>query len=266
MRHILLHPQLRAALPKSVQRDLRTQLWVRFKSQVPRPSKRHEPAAPAAPESKELNPTSARAPVPTASKTNLRRGPPERILVYYGGTGRAMFLGMLRVSTILLFGAACLIVAPSCYNDENEWYITPLVIAGGAMPMLFVAFTSAPYVNFVHLALPAFARRSREAAIHYAKDLPPTAILYLNTMRFNTIPRTIQVRVGDLVPDKHVLRPVVFRNTKPVERPWWMGKHQTQFYTGDHSQPGRQSSAFYPEVWPSIFQRIQGKTPGPGKR
>lgn len=37
-----------------------------------------------------------------------------------------MFLGMLRVSTILLFGAACLIVAPSCYNDENEWYITPL--------------------------------------------------------------------------------------------------------------------------------------------
>jgi hypothetical protein len=37
-----------------------------------------------------------------------------------------MFLGMLRVSTIILFGAACLIVAPSCYNDENEWYITPL--------------------------------------------------------------------------------------------------------------------------------------------
>lgn len=134
------------------------------------------------------------------------------------------------------------------------------------MPMLFVAFTSAPYVNFVHLALPAFARRSREAAIHYAKDLPPTAILYLNTMRFNTIPRTIQVRVGDLIPDKHAFRPVVFRNTKPVERPWWMGKHQTQFYTGDHSQPGRQSSAFYPEVWPSIFQRIQGKTSGPGKR
>ncbi|KAJ5632423.1 hypothetical protein N7490_008762 [Penicillium lividum] len=258
MRHILFHPQLRTAFPRSVQRDLRIQIWARFKSQVPLPSRRHEP--------KELNPTSARALAPGASKTNIRRGPPERILVYYGGTGRAIFLGMLRVSTILLFGAACLVVAPSCYTDDNEWYITPLVIAGGAMPMLFVAFTSAPYVNFVHLALPAFARRSREAAVHYAKDLPPTAMLYLNTMRFNTIPRTIPVRVGDLIADKHLLRPVAFRNTKPIERPWWMGKHPTQFYTGDHSQAGRQSSAFYPEVWPSIFQRIQNKTPGPGMR
>ena len=37
-----------------------------------------------------------------------------------------MFLGILRVTTILLFGGACLIIAPSCYNDENAWYITPL--------------------------------------------------------------------------------------------------------------------------------------------
>ena len=58
--------------------------------------------------------------------TNRTSGPPERILVYYGGTGRSMFLGILRVTTILLFGGACLIIAPSCYNDENAWYITPL--------------------------------------------------------------------------------------------------------------------------------------------
>ena len=37
-----------------------------------------------------------------------------------------MFLGILRVTTILLFGAACLIVAPSCYTVDNPWYITPL--------------------------------------------------------------------------------------------------------------------------------------------
>ncbi|KAJ5622289.1 hypothetical protein N7528_005521 [Penicillium herquei] len=261
MRHILLHPQLRSALPKSVQRNLRSQIWLRFKSQVPRPSKRHEPAIP---EAKELNPTTPRPAATTsaATKPHLRKGPPERILVYYGGTGRAMFLGMLRVTTILLFGAACLIVAPSCYTDDAAWYTTPLVVVGGAMPMLFVAYTSAPYVNFVHLALPAVARRSREAAVHYAKDLPPTAVLYLNTMRFNTIPRTIPVRVGDLVADKHPFRPVSFLNTKPAVRPWWMGKHPTQFYTSDHSQPGRQSSAFYPEAWPGIYQRIQSKASG----
>lgn len=37
-----------------------------------------------------------------------------------------MFLGILRVTTILLFGGACLIIAPSCYKAENAWYITPL--------------------------------------------------------------------------------------------------------------------------------------------
>ncbi|KAJ5579891.1 uncharacterized protein N7459_005876 [Penicillium hispanicum] len=259
MRHILLHPQLRAALPRSVQRDLRSRLWVRFKSQLPRPSQRHEPISA---DPKELSQTAARPSAPTtaAAKTSIRRGttgPPERILVYYGGTGRAMFLGMLRVTTILLFGAACLIVAPSCYTDEGAWYITPLVIAGGALPMLFVAYTSAPYVNFVHLAIPPFARRTRETAIHYAKDLPPTAVLYLNTMRFNTIPRQTAVRVGDLVADKATKRPVSFRNINPAQRPWWMGKAPTQFYTADHSQAGRQSAAFYPELWPEIYRRIQ---------
>lgn len=133
------------------------------------------------------------------------------------------------------------------------------VIAGGAIPMIFVAYTAAPYVNFVHLALPAFARKSRENAIHYAKDLPPTAVLYLNTMRFNTIPRQTAVRLGDLVADKDATRPVTFRNLRPAQRPWWMGKVQTQFFAAEHSQPGRQSTAFYPELWPEIYRRIQGK-------
>ncbi|KAJ5156681.1 hypothetical protein N7492_009484 [Penicillium capsulatum] len=234
MRHILLHPQLRAALPKSVQTDLRNRVWARFKSQVPRPSQRHEPATP---ESKDLShQTRSSTPTTHAPRTSVRKGPPERILVYYGGTGRAMFLGMLRVTTILLFGAACLIVAPSCYMEDNSWYIVPLVIAGGAVPMVFVAYTSAPYVNFVHLTIPAFARRSREAALQYAKELPPTAILHLNTMRFNTIPRQTAVRLGDLVADKQALRP---------------------FYTAETSQRGRDSSAFYPELWQHIYPKIQ---------
>lgn len=53
-------------------------------------------------------------------------GPPERILVYYGGTGRAMYLGMLRVTTIFLFGAACFIVAPTCWADESRQWLAPL--------------------------------------------------------------------------------------------------------------------------------------------
>ena len=197
-------------------------------------------------------------------------------MVYYGGTGRAIFLGTLRITTVLLFGAACLIVAPACsVADDYPWYSTPagkltwtshrlsiyadviLVIAAGALPMLFVSYTAAPYVNFIHLALPAFARKSREAAVQYAKDLPPTAVLYLTSMRFNTIPRQTAVRLGDLVPIKDALRPVTFQNLNPSPQRWWQGRAPTQFYTGTHSKPGRQTSAFFPELWNVIYHQIQ---------
>lgn len=123
--------------------------------------------------------------------------------------------------------------------------------------MLFVSYTAAPYVNFVHLALPAFARKSREAAAQYAKELPPTAVLYLTSMRFNTIPRQTTVRIGDLVPTKDLLRPVTFRNLNPMPARWWQGKTPTQFYTDAQSKPGRQTSAFYPELWNDVYQHIQ---------
>ncbi len=135
------------------------------------------------------------------------------------------------------------------------------MIAGGAMPMLFVAYTSAPYVSFIHLALPAFARKSRETAIHYAKDLPPTTLLILTTTRFNAIPRQTAVRLGDLMPDKSPFRPVTFQNVNPAPRSWWMGRPTTQFFAADHSQPGRQSNAFYPELWPDIHKKIQSQAP-----
>ncbi|RHZ72911.1 hypothetical protein CDV55_103626 [Aspergillus turcosus] len=114
---------------------------------------------------------------------------------------------MLRITTIFLFGVSCLVVAPAFFSDDYPWYIAPAVVVGGALPMLFVAYTSAPFVNFVHLALPVFARRSREQTVQYAKNLPPTATLYINTMKFTTIPRQTEVRLGDLVRDKALLRP-----------------------------------------------------------
>ncbi|KAJ5090655.1 hypothetical protein N7532_009339 [Penicillium argentinense] len=253
---LLLHPSLRA-LPRAAQRDLRSRIWLRLKSQGPRPSQRNTPKAPSKGAVHE-------PPTPTVSsaesvKTTMRKGPPERILIYYGGTGRAMFLGMMRVTTIFLFGAACFLVAPFCYADEERQWMTPLVIAGGAVPMISFAYVASPYVNFIHLALPAFARRSREMAAHYAKDLPPTAVLYLNTMRWNTIPRQTTVRLGDLVSDRDPIRPVTFRNLKPVQLPWWRTKAPTQFFAAAESKPGRQTTAFYPEMWPAIYNRIQSQ-------
>lgn len=170
-----------------------------------------------------------------------------------------------------------MIVAPACSVAEYPWYAVPggmtrpshvtiqtdpvIVIVTGALPMLFVSYTAAPYVNFIHLALPAFARKSREAAVQYAKDLPPTAVLYLTNMRFNTIPRQTAVRIGDLIPVKDTVRPVTFENLKPTPQRWWQGKAPTKFYADAKSKPGRQTSAFFPELWNGIYQQIQKAKP-----
>ncbi|KAE8159012.1 hypothetical protein BDV40DRAFT_303686 [Aspergillus tamarii] len=262
---ILLHPQLRTSLPRAVQRDLNSTIFARLKTtQTPfRLSKNETPAL----KPKESNATAGRSSPQSATahaKTTIRRGPPERILIYHGGTGKTIFLGMLRITTIFLFGVSVLVVAPAFASDEFPWYLAPAVVVGGALPMLFVSYTSAPFVNFVHLALPAFARRSKEQTIQYAKNLPPTATLYINTMKFTTIPRQTEVRLGDLVPDKAILRPVSFRNKNPAPLPWWAGKTLRQFYAAEKSQPGRESTTFYPELWEHVYKQIQ-KNPSPKK-
>ncbi|KAI9930997.1 hypothetical protein AWENTII_004215 [Aspergillus wentii] len=261
---VLLHPQLRTSLPRAVRRDLNSRLFTRFKTtQKPlRSSKDEVPSL----KPKDPNVIASRNPTtPSAhAKTTIRRGPPERILIYHGGTGNTMFLGMLRLTTIFLFGVSVLIVAPAFASDEHPWYIAPAVVVGGALPMLFVSYTSAPFVNFVHLALPIFARRSREQAIQYAKDLPPTATLYINTMKFTTIPRQTEVRLGDLARGKSLVRPVSFRNNNPVPLPWWQGKTLREFYTSDKSKPGRTSTTFYPELWEHVYKQI--RNPGSSKK
>lgn len=137
--------------------------------------------------------------------------------------------------------------------------------------MLYVAYTAAPFVNFVYLVLPPFARRSRDHAVQYARNLPPQAVLHIQTMRYNLVPRLTVVRVGDLVPAEGRFRPVSFRLQNAAARPWWQGRMLTQFYAADKSQASMAaapaappSSTYYPGLWDSVYSQIQ--KPGPAKR
>lgn len=51
---------------------------------------------------------------------------PERLLIYHAGTGRSVFLGCLRVTTIFVFAFFSLVVAPTHFYSETE----PLWVAG----------------------------------------------------------------------------------------------------------------------------------------
>ncbi|KAL4804290.1 hypothetical protein BDV18DRAFT_29431 [Aspergillus unguis] len=256
---VLFHRQFLSALPRPARRELCSNLiFVRAKTTQSAPQSVKNEAPPSRP--KFSNRNTPRTPPPSVAghaKSALQRGPPERILIYDGGSGRTIFLGVLRITTIFLFGVSCLVVAPAFMSAEFPSYLGPAIIVGGALPMLFVAYTSAPYVNFVHLSLPMSVRRSREQALAYARNLPPTATLHINTMKFSTVPKQTEVRLSDLVPDKSVFRPVSFRNKNPAPRAWWRGKALTQFFTAEKSKPGKESKTFYPQLWEHVYRQIR---------
>lgn len=153
---------------------------------------------------------------------------PERLLIYHAGTGRTVFIGCLKVTTIFVFSFFCLIVAPAHWfaEDEPVW-MAPAVVLSGAIPMLFVAYTTAPFVTYVHLRLPLFARHSREIMTRYSRSLPKDAALDITTMNFVGKPRVNKIKLSELYPTKERFGIANYaRDTKVLnsKRPWWMGK------------------------------------------
>lgn len=59
-------------------------------------------------------------------KPTVQRGPPENVLIYHAGTGRIVFLGMLRTATIFVCGVSTMIIAPAFFADDFPWYLAPM--------------------------------------------------------------------------------------------------------------------------------------------
>lgn len=125
--------------------------------------------------------------------------------------------------------------------------------------MIFILYTTSPFVVYVHVAIPAFARRSRETMIEYVKNLPPTATLYMTTIRPTSLPQQTEVRLGDLVLNKSLLRPITFTNSKPAPSPWWAGKTPQHFYTDVKAQRSTQYPNYFPALWDNVYKQIQNK-------
>ena len=58
---------------------------------------------------------------------------PERLLIYHAGTGKTVFIGCLKITTIFLFSFSCLVIAPSFYYDPQE----PSWIAAAGLFLVF---------------------------------------------------------------------------------------------------------------------------------
>ena len=97
----------------------------------------------------------------------------------------------------------------------------------GLVPFISVAYLTSPFVNYVHLRLPPFARVSREMLLRYSKSLPKDAELDITTMNNVGMPRVSRIKLGDLYSVKERFGIVNLKRDlhgKGITRKWWLRK------------------------------------------
>lgn len=122
--------------------------------------------------------------------------------------------------------------------------------------MLYVMYFTAPFVSYVHIRLPMFARRSREQLLRWAESMSPTTEIDLTTMRSYGRPRVSRILLRDLRKTKASLgianlTRVQSSSQAGSKRPRWMSKPPTHFYVGNERGKSREAS-----VWRKAFERI----------
>lgn len=175
---------------------------------------------------------------------------------------------------------ACLVIAPNVYFDESSplWMapagsppqpcsillltIFPVIAVSATLLPLFHVLTR-PSVATIFIDAPAYARRSKEALISFAKRLPLDTALEIQTLGLLAIPRTKTLRVGELR-----LRPEGWGRLANLEQvhaidktskiPKWARWSLQRFYARPVASRWKNSRA--PEVWPLVFEAITRNT------
>jgi hypothetical protein len=221
---------------------------------------------------------------------------PARLLVYHAGTGRTVFIGCLKVTTIFLVAFFGLIAAPAqlsaptlpywrfstskpphpsftrgCHYPRLQTLSEPTTtnppppnqatntipaLLTGLLPFLFVSLTTAPFVTYIHLRLPPYARYSRVLLSRYLAALPETGTVDITTVTLIGRPRVQTVALGNLEAVKPRLLSVAnFRRVRRDEtRPWWAGRGQSKFAVNQAYGKGVKMGW----VWEEVAAAIRG--------
>ncbi|KXJ89599.1 hypothetical protein Micbo1qcDRAFT_165718 [Microdochium bolleyi] len=211
---------------------------------------------------------------------------PERLCVYHAGTGRVTFLACLKVSTLFIFTFFAFVVTPM-YLEQEGLSITVLrTTAAAVVPLAFVAWATSPFVTFIHLRLPPYARQSEDMLRRFITQLGSfnpgsgtgmssasraastgpgssiTAELEITTMSYIAKPRLSIVKLEDLQPVRKRLGIVNYSRDTAAEnkrRKWYMFPAVANFSIQESSN----TMPKVPWVWGKLAGRIvslQGKS------
>ena len=127
-----------------------------------------------------------------------------------------------------------------------------LAVACGAVPMAFTLYFYAPFVSYVHVRLPRFARQSRELAAKWAQNVNRDTEVDLTTIRFSGRSRVQRLPLSGLRRSTGRLGVVNLRIVDmPTSRPWWKSKPLTDLYVGNE-RTKRWESQIWRRIWDQI--------------
>ncbi|OAQ58323.1 4-coumarate-CoA ligase 2 [Pochonia chlamydosporia 170] len=160
---------------------------------------------------------------------------PARLIIYHAGTPRITFLALLKLTTLILAAFFTLLVLPSYIKAEKPLSDTAALTLCGIIPMLFIAYTTAPFVTHMYIHLPDAARTSPAVLRRFVAAMPAGTQLTLTTMSFIAKPRYSSMRAGDLRPATRGTRMGLVNYVRDTagenaSRKWYMYRAVGRFY------------------------------------
>jgi hypothetical protein len=145
----------------------------------------------------------ARKSLPTLSKSTLTPPTavlyPSKINIYRAGTPITIFVGFLRMATLVVFGTGTFVLAPSyLFSPTTSSLWVPLLVLGSAIPALVAVFATGPVIHAIQLHLPLAARRSKSELKRFADYPPADTVLKLTYMRLAPWMTTKEVQFSRL--------------------------------------------------------------------
>lgn len=107
-------------------------------------------------------------------------------------------------------------------------------------PLLVVGYLTAPFVPFVHMRLPPFARQSEANLRAFVRKLPAQTELEITTMSLIAKPRVSKVMVSDMRPANRrfgIVNYVRDTTTENAVRPWYMFRAVGEFNMQHNRSP-----------------------------
>ncbi|KAI1115701.1 hypothetical protein F5Y14DRAFT_409963 [Nemania sp. NC0429] len=142
-------------------------------------------------------------------------------------------------------------------SERQTAHFSILAALSAVVPLVFVAYITAPFVTFIHMRVPPFARQSEALLRRYVRTPPPQTELQITTMSFIAKPRTSTVKLRDLRPASRRFGIVnMTRDTAAdnAARRWFMYRAVGNFNVQRGSGTSR-----VPWVWDAIWDHVNAK-------